>query len=54
MPAFPPEAFAEVFSGPELPAVIGGHAVYHWAERFFDKAPELASFGPFVSKDGDL
>ena len=54
MPAFPPEAFAEVFSGPELPTVIGGQAVYHWAERFFDKAPELASFVPFVSKDGDL
>ena len=54
MPAFPPEAFAEVFSAPELPTVIGGQAVYHWAERFFDKAPELASFGPFVSRDGDL
>jgi hypothetical protein len=54
MPAFPPEAFAEVFSAPELPTVIGGQAVYHWAERFFDKAQELASFGPFVSRDGDL
>jgi len=54
MPAFPPEAFAEVFSGPELPTVIGGQAVYQWAERFFDKANELASFGPFVSRDGDL
>jgi len=54
MPAFPPEAFAEVFSGPELPTVIGGQAVYHWAERFFNKAPELAEFGPFVSRDGDL
>jgi hypothetical protein len=54
MPAFPPEAFAEVFSGPELPTVIGGQAVYHWAERFFNKAPELAAFGPFVSRDGDL
>jgi hypothetical protein len=54
MPAFPPEAFAEVFSAPELPTVIGGQAVYHWAERFFDRAPELALFGPFVSRDGDL
>jgi hypothetical protein len=54
MPDFPPEAFAEVFSAPELPTVIGGQAVYHWAERFFDKAPELALFGPFVSRDGDL
>jgi hypothetical protein len=54
VPAFPPEAFAEVFSAPELPTVIGGQAVYHWAERFFDKAGEFALFGPFVSRDGDL
>ena len=54
MPDFPPEAFAEIFSAPELPTVIGGQAVYHWATRYSDRAPELAAYGPFMSKDGDI
>lgn len=50
----PPADFAEVFEDPALPTIIGGQAVNLWAQYYSSKAPELAAFRPFTSKDGDL
>jgi hypothetical protein len=50
----PPADFAEVFEDPARPTIIGGQAVNLWAQYYSSKAPELARFKPFTSRDGDL
>lgn len=54
MPDHLPGEFAAVFADPAQPTIIGGQAVNLWAEFYSARAPELAAFRPFVSKDGDV
>ena len=54
MADYPPETFDPVFTAPQQPTIVGGHAVNLWASYYAQRDPRLAAFQPFLSKDGDI